>query len=355
MTVDIMGVSKKPFKVSGRPTYYYKIEGRRLSLSTSNYSEACGLLSQIRKAYLKGKVRKITGECDKTLGQFQTEYESWAEDTQPTKTFKANRLALRKIIEIEGKHIRLDRLTMKTMDELKRLKREPKGEPKKREPLAASTINNYIRHAKAVMNKAVEWGYLRTNPFKGAKQLPQQKRVAYIAPKDIAAFIKSIEDVEVRRFVVACLATGRRRSELFSLRWEDIQWDKSKYFIAKEKRHLCKTYPMSASFLSVLKSMPKGRGRIFTRFGHVDSYTHAVKEALKDGGYGHLCLHDLRHSFSVAMLESGGGMKALQKLLGHSEFRVTADTYADITDDTLADAVNLVKLGPVDLFSFKKK
>ncbi|MBI9080303.1 MAG: site-specific integrase [Pseudodesulfovibrio sp.] len=340
-----MGVSKRPFKVTGKTSYHYKLEGRRLSLSTANYSEACELLKAVKKAYMNKRLAWITGECDMTLGQFQKEYEPWAEDTQPTKTFKANRLALRKVIDIEGGSQRLDRLTLKAMDELKRKNRK----------LKPSSINNYIRHSKAVMNKAVEWGYLRANPFRGAKLLQQTKRVAFIEPKQISDFIKSVEDVGLRRFIVASLATGRRRSELFNLRWEDILWDKKKYFIAKEKRHLCKTYPMSASFLAVLKSMRKGKGRIFNRFGHVDTYTHEVKEALKNGGFGNLCLHDLRHSFSVAMIESGGGMKALQKLLGHSEFRTTSDIYADVTDDTLADAVNLVKLGPMDLFSTKKK
>jgi len=342
--VDIMGISRKPFKVAGRNGYYYKIDGKRLTLSTRDFVEASRLLKMIRTAYLEGKVRRITGECSKTLGQFADEFEAWALETQPSKTFKANRLALRKIIEIEGRNVRLDRLTLKTMDELRR----------KNKKLKPSSINNYLRHSKAVMNKAVEWGYLQVNPFKGAKLLPQAKRVGFIEPKQITNFIKSIEDLGLRRFVVACLATGRRRAELVELCWEDILWERREYFIAKEKRSLCKTYPMSASFLTLLKSMKKGRGKIFTRWRHADTYTHKTKEALKTGGFGHLTLHDLRHSFSVAMLESGGGMKALQKALGHSEFRVTADTYADVTDDGLRAAVNLVKLGPLDLFTDKK-
>jgi len=350
---DIMGISKRPFKVADRNGYYYKIDGRRLALSTTNYNEACELLRAIKTAYMKGKVARITGECDMTLGQFQKEYEPWAEDTQPTKTFKANRIALRKIIQIEGQSQRLDRLTMKTMDEMKRLKREKKGKKKSTEPLKESTINNYIRHSKAVMNKAVDWGYLRTNPFKGAKLLQQTKRVAYIEPKDFNKFISTVVDLDLRRFIVACLTTGRRRSELVRLRWEDILWDKKKYFIAKEKRHLCKTYPLSASFMVVLNSMSKGEGRIFNRWAHADTYTHKVKQALIDGGYPHLCLHDFRHAFAVAILEKGGGMKPLQKLLGHSEFRVTADTYGDVTDDTMDDAVNLLKIGPVDLLTPK--
>lgn len=47
-------------------------------------------------------------------------------------------------------------------------------------------------------------------------------------------------------------------------------------------------------------------------------------------------------------------MKSLQALLGHSEFRMTADTYAHVADEELMSAVNLVKLGPIDLAGSKK-
>ncbi|MBC17062.1 MAG: hypothetical protein CL942_08425 [Desulfovibrio sp.] len=348
--VDVMAISKKPFKVSGKASYYYKVDKRRLSLGTSNYSKACQSLGRIKDAYMAGKLDHLLGECGMTLGEFKKEYEPWAEETQPTKTFKANMLALKKVIEIEGESQRLDRLTKKTMDELKRLKREKKGSDGKRKPLKATTINNYIRHAKAVFNKPVDWGYLKANPFRGAKELPKGKRVEYLNPDQVKSFINGIKDIDVRRFVAACLAIGRRRSEVFRLTWDDILWEENKYYIAKEKRHLCKTYPMNDLFKAVLKSMPKGKGRIFNRWAHADTYTHKVKSALRAAGFGHLKLHDLRHSFSVAFLEAGGSLKELQGALGHSEFRVTADTYAHITDDALETAVNQVKYGPVDLF-----
>lgn len=353
--VDVMAISKKPFKVSGKTSYYYKVDKRRLSLGTSNYSKACQALGRIKDAYMAGKLDHLLGECGMTLGEFKKEYKPWAEETQPTKTFKANMLALKKVIDIEGESQRLDRLTMRTMDELKRLKREQKKDGEKRKPLKNSTINNYIRHAKAVFNKPVEWGYLKANPFRGAKELPKGKRVEYLQPGKVAEFLNSIKDVDVRRFAAACLSTGRRRSEVFRLTWEDILWDEDKYFIGKEKRHLCKTYPMSATFKVVLRSMPKGRGRIFNRWDHPDTYSHKIKDAMRAAGLGHLRPHDLRHTFAVEFLDKGGNIKALQELLGHSEFRTTSDTYAHMTDAHLQKAVNLVGFGgPVDLFSNKK-
>lgn len=352
---DAMAISKKPFKVSGKSSYYYKVDGRRLALSTADYSKACKLLARIKDAYLNGKLDHLLGECSMTLEEFKAEYEPWAKETQPAKTFKANMLALKKVIEIEGRSQRLDRLTMRTMDEFKRLKRERQKTRGSAHPLSPATINNYIRHAKAVFNKAVSWGYLKANPFRGARELPQGKRVEYLQPGKAAEFLNKISDVHVRRFVAACLSTGRRRSEIFRLTWDDILWDEGKYFIAKEKRHLCKTYPMNAAFKVVLKSMQPGQGRIFDRWAHPDTYTHRIKSAMRAAGLGHLRPHDLRHSFAVEFLDKGGSLKALQELLGHSEFRMTSDTYAHMTDEHLQAAVDLVGFGgPVDLFSDKK-
>ncbi|SOB60564.1 Integrase family protein (modular protein) [Pseudodesulfovibrio profundus] len=325
--VDVMAISKKPFKVSGKTSWYYRVDKRRLSLGTNNYSKACKLLGRMKDAYLSGKLDHLLGECSMTLGEFKNEYEPWAEETQPTKTFKANMLALKKVIGIEGESQRLDRLTMRTMDELKRLKRESKKKGEARKPLKPTTINNYIRHAKAVLNKAVDWGYLKANPFRGAKELPKGKRVEFLDPGKSAEFLNKIKDVDVRRFAAACISTGRRRSEIFRLTWDDILWDDNKYFIAKEKRHLCKTYPMSTTFKVVLQSMPRGKGRIFDRWAHPDTYTHKIKEAMCAAGVGHLRLHDLRHSFAVDFLDKGGNIKALQELLGHSEFRLETSAH----------------------------
>lgn len=252
-----MGLSKKPFKVAGKTSWYYKVDGRRLSLKTKSYTEAARLLARIRKAYAEGKLLQLTGQCAKTLGEFSDEYVEWAFEALPTKTFKANRLALRKVIDLEGRHVRLDRLTLKTMDELKRTHKH----------LKPSSVNNYLRHAKVVMNKAVEWGYLRKNPFSGAKELPKAKAAAnYLTQKQLTSFLASVEDVDLRRLIAAYLATGRRRSELFRLRWEDIRWDENRYFVEREKRHLCKFYPMSSAFRAVLESMPRG-GADFLQMG----------------------------------------------------------------------------------------
>ena len=47
---------------------------------------------------------------------------------------------------------------------------------------------------------------------------------------------------------------------------------------------------------------------------------------------GKITLHWLRHTYATRCIEAGMQPKVLQKLLGHTDIRVTMDTYADVFD-----------------------
>ncbi len=48
---------------------------------------------------------------------------------------------------------------------------------------------------------------------------------------------------------------------------------------------------------------------------------------------GDLSLHSLRHTYATRCIESGMSPKVLQHLMGHSDIKVTLDTYADVFDN----------------------
>lgn len=331
---------RKPFKTK-YGTWAYEINRKRLSLHTKDKSEALRLFNEIKRQYLAGKLVQLTGGCSKSLSDFAVEYLEWAQDAQNKSTFRANRLALTKVLEICEPTTTLDKLGLKQIDLILAASTVAK--------LSRSSINNYIRHIRAVFNKAVDWGYISANPFRHARELPKQNRQpAFLSRDEITKLVASIKDLDLRRLVVAYLATGRRRGELLTLEWGDIDWEARRYLVRISKTHLSRWYPINEQFAAVLKAMPEGEGRVFGRWQHPDTISHNIKAALRDVGLGHIRTHDLRHTFAHLVLDSGGAMRELQELLGHTELRTT-EIYAHVSNDRLARVANAVRLGPVDL------
>lgn len=327
---------RKPFRRQGSDNYYYEVDRKRLSLGTSNKEEATRLFNAIKREYLAGRVTQITGDCSKRLGDFADEYLAWAEQVQPKQTFRANKKALGKLVEVEGRSVRLDRVTIKALDRIKA----------KNNHYKATSLNVYIRHLKSIFNKCVDWGYLKASPFRGAKQVTEEKRPpSFLALDDVRQLLSQADDDDARAMITAYLCTGRRRSELVALSWADIDLEGRRYFVRQQKVHLSRWFPANDGFLAVLQSIPKGerQGFVFKRWRHPDTITHIVKKTLRAAGLNHHKLHDLRHSFAVLFIEAGGGLRTLQELLGHSQYRTT-EIYANISGDHLQDAANLVKM-----------
>jgi len=337
-----MKISMRLFQHRG--IFYVEINGKRRSLETRDKAEARRAFNQVKKEYLAGKLAHLTGKCQVTLGQYWKEFLEWSQKVEPNSTFRANRLALGKLILYAGETTTLDLVSRKHLDQMVA---DSKGKG-----LSANSINNYIRHARSSLNKAVEWGYVAANPLVGAKELPKPKQPPrFLDRHGVSRFLAGIGDVDLRRMIVAYLATGRRRTELLDLAWDDIDLETNRYFIRKAKNHLSRWYPINSMFKAVLLSLPRREGRAFDRFRHPDTISHYVKRALVASGYGDMRLHDLRHTFASLQVMQGRDLKTVQELLGHTELKTT-QIYAHLSDDFLREASE-INLGPVDLMGSK--
>ena len=85
--------------------------------------------------------------------------------------------------------------------------------------------------------------------------------------------------------------------------------------------------------------MGAGRGKRGLLFPDVTpaQVTVAFIRACEDAGVSDFSLHDLRHHYSSMLRQNGVDLHALQKLLGHSDPRMT-DRYAHLSQPFLLDA-----------------
>lgn len=75
------------------------------------------------------------------------------------------------------------------------------------------------------------------------------------------------------------------------------------------------------------------------------SYDTNLYKICERAGIKPFCMHALRHTFATRCIERGVKPKALQKILGHSNLATTMDTYVHMTDDSLAEAMNIFENG----------
>jgi hypothetical protein len=122
--------------------YYVEVDsGKRRSLTTKDKVKARRMFRKLEREYLDKKITMLTGVQSKPLGEYRDEFLEWSENNQPYSTFRANRLALKKLIHQAGEKISLDRISLKHLDLMITAERK-KG-------LKIRSINNYIRHARS--------------------------------------------------------------------------------------------------------------------------------------------------------------------------------------------------------------
>ena len=82
--------------------------------------------------------------------------------------------------------------------------------------------------------------------------------------------------------------------------------------------------------------------------GHLVGITRCWHRIRQESGLGEVRIHDLRHTFASAGLESGLSLLMIGRLLGHRS-SATTNRYAHLADDPALEAVNRIssRLGGV--------
>ena len=88
--------------------------------------------------------------------------------------------------------------------------------------VSKSTVNREMDCLTTLLNKAVEWGKLRENPALKVKDFKvDNRRLVYLERGECARLLEACRQ-DFRPIAETFILTGLRKSELFSLRWADI-------------------------------------------------------------------------------------------------------------------------------------
>ena len=150
----------------------------------------------------------------------------------------------------------------------------------------------------------------------------------------------------LKPILVAALNTGMRIGEILSLTWSNVDFDNNLFIItsANNKSKKIKRVPVNSILSAMLRELKiKNQKKSDYVFLGEDckpvkdiktAYINACRRADIKG----LHFHDLRHTAGTRMNESGVGIVAISKILGHSSVELTMKRYIH-PEDSLRDAV----------------
>lgn len=230
-------------------------------------------------------------------------------------------------------------------------------------PLSNGSINKTIRLLAAILEQAVEYGYLDRNPARGRKRLLKESKPprSYLQPEQVAALLgaageldeESRNGIHRRRALLATLAlAGLRISEALDLRWRDVSLDGRRLQVVSSKTDAgIRQVDLTPALRDLLaehqaeSSFTKPTDFVFaTREGHRDNPSNvrnrllgaAVERAnvmLQAEGrepIGAVTPHSLRRTFISLLLAAGADVPYVMAQAGHNDPKMTLGLYAKV-------------------------
>jgi integrase len=205
--------------------------------------------------------------------------------------------------------------------------------------IEANRVFSYIR---TIYNKMINWGLTGANPATGIQKFKEQKRDRFILHDELPKFMEALEmepNRAMRDFFLMCLYTGARKSNVLSMRWEDVDFSINEWRIPDTKNGEPVRIPLIEEALEILRDRSWIKGPsipwVFpghSKSGHLAQPKAAWKRILERAGLKNLRIHDLRRTLGSYQAIAGASLTIIGKSLGHKSPQSTA-IYARLSND----------------------
>ena len=177
---------------------------------------------------------------------------------------------------------------------------------------------------KTIFREATDRGLIQSSPTIGVKPKTIQKM-----PRKFLKWeeVKATDFGKYDRQIKFLAAHGLRWSEALALTPSDFR--EGRVFITKSIHGECK----SKSSIRIVPQLSD-----YERFPRSPK---TLRNALEPYG---VCIHSLRHTYAYLLKQQGVHVTTAQKLLGHSDSRITLNIYTQFLDEEIDTVGNLLRL-----------
>jgi len=191
-----------------------------------------------------------------------------------------------------------------------------------------NSVNKTIGCLKAIFNKAIEWDkFVFPNPVNKVKMFKiNSQRTRYLEKEEISTLLSNCEG-DLKAIVEFAVNTGMRKSEIFNLKWRDIDFKRGIMFLLKTKNKEIREVPMNEAVKRILVGLRKVPDSPYVFVGKNGNAIVDVKKsfdtALNKSNIRDFRFHDLRHTFASQLVMSGVDLNTVRELLGHKDIKMT--------------------------------
>lgn len=207
-----------------------------------------------------------------------------------------------------------------------------------REGGSSKTINNELVNLSHILKMAIRWKYLDSNVVSSIDKMKLSKNnPRYLSQDEIERLVEASRDFYIHALLVTALHTGMRKSELFNLTWNDVDFEQKTIAIQSKadwhtKNYKARVLQMTPVLYGVLREhrhfqleLGEKSGYVFTYAGNRinASIAKSLKRVLDKASITGVTLHTLRHTFASQLVLAGVSLREVQELMGHQSYETT--------------------------------
>ncbi len=237
---------------------------------------------------------------------------------------------------------------------------------------APATVNRELAVLSQLLNKAIEWGWIKSKSAKINRFKEENGRIVYLTEgqcADLLAAAAQDQNENVHAFVMVGLHTSMRHSEILAIRRDNTDPGRRVIWIPRAKAGP-REQPITgelADYLEVrMQMLPPGCPWLFpspaSREGHVHTIRKAFRRSAERAGLDpdQITPHTLRHTAVTHLVQAGVDLPTVQRISGHKTLAMVAryahqnGSHIQAAMDKLGQRVETTDAGKVVGLNLKK-